>query len=289
MHDAFNIARKATPDGECKTLSEASKALIPDATPSVGPIEPKRQQAEFKRFRKVGDDARRPEWGNSVNSGEREREPFRSLEAIVNIVERGRASILIEERGWEGVRNYGEIVGFRNRADGDRWDVFVPGLLTQLPVGEPLRLRRIYGVVLVKGGNHKLAVEVDEPYTPESRALVNADVQEFIKVRRPRLAQHQLAHYPNDSIQPLPPASNPRHLSPLSLKRHTHASIQARLLHASAIWSLMTAMTGAPWSRIRLPSLVRLPRAHQKRTKAKPREPWTTAAGLERQPCSKEW
>ena len=35
-----------------------------------------------------------------------------------------------------GVKNYGEVIGFRNRADGDRWDVFVPGLPDELPFGE---------------------------------------------------------------------------------------------------------------------------------------------------------
>ena len=25
-----------------------------------------------------------------------------------------------ERRQWEGLRNYGEVIGFRNRADGDR-------------------------------------------------------------------------------------------------------------------------------------------------------------------------
>ena len=58
------------------------------------------------------------------------------------------------------LKNYGEIIGFRNRADGDRWDVFVPGVARALPEGEPLLLRRVIGVLLVKGGNHKLAVAV---------------------------------------------------------------------------------------------------------------------------------
>jgi hypothetical protein len=56
------------------------------------------------------------------------------------------------------LKNYGEIVGFRNRADGDRWDVLVPGLAAQLPVDSRHRLSTVLGVILIKGGNHKLVV-----------------------------------------------------------------------------------------------------------------------------------
>jgi hypothetical protein len=56
--------------------------------------------------------------------------------------------------------------------------------------------------VLIKGGNHKLAVGLDPPYAPESRALVNADVQEFVRVRgrRPFRRSH-----PFRRPRPFPP------------------------------------------------------------------------------------
>ena len=62
-------------------------------------------------------------------------EPFRSLEAMLNIGSRGGAyGVTIQRRSnWEGIINYGEVIGFRNRADGDRWDVYVPGLEKELP------------------------------------------------------------------------------------------------------------------------------------------------------------
>jgi len=68
---------------------------------------------------------------------------------------------VIQERPTEdggNLKNYGEIVGFRNRADGDRWDVLVPGLNDQLPVASRHRLSTVLGVILIKGGNHKLVV-----------------------------------------------------------------------------------------------------------------------------------
>ena len=108
-------------------------------------------------------------------------EPFRSLEAMLNIADRGGAYISIQRRPWPGVKNYGEVIGFRNRADGDRWDVFVPGLSEELPEGEPLPLRKVLGVVLVKGGNHKLAVELHPPYALDEAAKeqVALDIKAF--------------------------------------------------------------------------------------------------------------
>jgi hypothetical protein len=88
---------------------------------------------------------------------------------------------------WGSAVPYGEVVGFRNRADGDRWDVLLPGVVVdpKSPAGlpgvgpnEPLRIARVIGVVLIKGGNHKLAVEVDAFAVDEARVL--ADVRRFV-------------------------------------------------------------------------------------------------------------
>ena len=117
-------------------------------------------------------------------------EPFRSLEAMVNIAENGRCRCVVEARGeggaWGSGVPYGEVLGFRNRADGDRWDVFLPGLAradaaAALDAGaepRPLAVARVLGVVLIKGGNHKLAVEVDAFAIDEARVL--ADVRRFV-------------------------------------------------------------------------------------------------------------
>ena len=109
-------------------------------------------------------------------------EPFRSLEAMLNIGSRGGAYVTIQRRSnWEGIINYGEVIGFRNRADGDRWDVYVPGLEKELPIGEPSKLKRVLGVVLIKGGNHKLCVELTD-MPPVSRERVNEDIREFQRI-----------------------------------------------------------------------------------------------------------
>ena len=93
-------------------------------------LDTSQQTIERSRFRNLG----------ARDSSE---EPFRSLEAMLNVCARGGAYVTIQRRAWRGIKNYGEVIGFRNRADGDRWDVFAPGLGAPLPVDEPFRLERV--------------------------------------------------------------------------------------------------------------------------------------------------
>jgi hypothetical protein len=110
-----------------------------------------------------------------------EGEPYRSLESIITIADKGLTEVLIGNRSkaapWvpaAALRNYGKVVGFRNRADGDRWDVLVPGLDEQLAVGSKHRLSTVLGVILVRGGNHKLVVALGGA-KPDPQA-VKADI-----------------------------------------------------------------------------------------------------------------
>ena len=81
---------------------------------------------------------------------------------MITIADKGLSEVVIQMRedaeAGGVLKNYGEIVGFRNRADGDRWDVLAPGLSEQLPPGSKHRLSTVLGVILIKGGNHKLVV-----------------------------------------------------------------------------------------------------------------------------------
>ena len=154
---------KPAPEPPQRAPSEAKPRSPPSKKPSVSP---QQQQNEMTRFRKMA--ATSP-------SGE----PFRSLEAMLNIGSRGGAYVVMQKRPWPGIKNYGEVIGFRNRADGDRWDIFAPGLEDELAEGEPLKLSRVLGVVLIKGGNHKLCVELDG-CEPSSKQQVATDVREFV-------------------------------------------------------------------------------------------------------------
>lgn len=107
-------------------------------------------------------------------------EPFRSFEAMLNIIDRGAAFMVIQDKKSYDVNNYGEIVGFRNRFSKERWDVFLPGVYETLPKGEPLRIRRALGVVLIKGGNHKIAVQLYRRNATTDYRQINNDVQSFI-------------------------------------------------------------------------------------------------------------
>lgn len=107
-----------------------------------------------------------------------ENEPYRSLEAVLNIVDRGAAYMVVEKR--PGLKNYGEIVGFKNRISGKRWDVFLPGVKDQMPDGEVMKVRRVLGVVMCKGGNHKLAVELYKRNATTIYNRITDDVQLFL-------------------------------------------------------------------------------------------------------------
>jgi len=111
-------------------------------------------------------------------------EPFRSLEAMLAIAGSGECKCVLERARTLrlGGLPYGEVVGFRNRADGDRWDIFVPGLpASNNGAGAllPQRIKRVHGVVLIKGGNHKLAVEL-EHHPPAGNEAVLADVRKYM-------------------------------------------------------------------------------------------------------------
>jgi hypothetical protein len=131
----------------------------------------------------------------------REGEPFLTLPAIIAAASAPpdgggdddgppqQLTVKIENRGkaWRttgGFNAYGEIVGYRNRADGDRWDVFAPGLQTQPEIGAPLALARVLGVILIRGGNHKLVIELAGHPTVDVDAVAG-DIARFVQ-RYPR-------------------------------------------------------------------------------------------------------
>lgn len=167
--------------------------------PAAAPPRRANASSEIGRF---GEGRQPPRAADARAAGE----PFRSLEAMLNIAENGNCKCVLEKRGatpmtpsakkkgppdrggaWGSAVPYGEVVGFRNRADGDRWDVLLPGVVVdpKSPAGlrgvgpnEPLRIARVIGVVLIKGGNHKIAVEV-AGHEPDPDAVLS-DVRDFI-------------------------------------------------------------------------------------------------------------
>ncbi|KAG8457005.1 hypothetical protein KFE25_006617 [Diacronema lutheri] len=105
-------------------------------------------------------------------------EPFRSLEAIISIVEGGAARALAvppsarryalpaERAPTNAAPIYCEVRGFRNRAKGGRWEAVAltapPADGSALPVaGEERPILGLLGVALVRGGRHVLIVVLD--------------------------------------------------------------------------------------------------------------------------------
>ena len=58
-----------------------------------------------------------------------------------------------------GSNNYGEILNTMNSADGDAWDIIVPGY-EKLEVNKEFKIKKLEGVIEMPNGNHKLIVDI---------------------------------------------------------------------------------------------------------------------------------
>ena len=89
---------------------------------------------------------------------------FVTFNQLVREIEQGR-EIKLEDRKEKylhGLKNYGECPGLYNRADGDCWDIAVPGYHDSLVKKEYIP-QEIIGVLFLSDGNHKMCVKIDEP------------------------------------------------------------------------------------------------------------------------------
>ncbi len=78
------------------------------------------------------------------------------------------------------INNYGELPQFINKADGDPWDVIVPGY-PKLHPGVPYYLKDIVGIYRLPNGNHKLIVDI---YTDilKNFSTVKPEVNKFVRM-----------------------------------------------------------------------------------------------------------
>ena len=58
-----------------------------------------------------------------------------------------------------GTNNYGEILNTFNPADGDAWDVIVPGY-PKLEVNTKIKIKKLEGIIEMPNGNHKLIIDI---------------------------------------------------------------------------------------------------------------------------------
>ena len=58
-----------------------------------------------------------------------------------------------------GTNNYGEILDTQNSADGDAWDIIVPGY-EKLEINKKFKIKKLEGLIEMPNGNHKLIVDI---------------------------------------------------------------------------------------------------------------------------------
>lgn len=92
------------------------------------------------------------------------KEVFRTLDFVLdNIINSDKHKAILENRPKKykfGALNYGEITGLKNIADGDRWDIIVPGYSYEIKTNTEYKIKDIIGILLLDNGNHKIAVNL---------------------------------------------------------------------------------------------------------------------------------
>tara|TARA_B100000683_G_scaffold270059_1_gene308300 strand:+ start:127 stop:624 length:498 start_codon:yes stop_codon:yes gene_type:complete len=89
-----------------------------------------------------------------------------SFAHVVRELVRKKQPFVLENRPLKwlyGLKNYGDIPAWINPADGDPYDVLVPGYDRRLPFNKPMVATSIIGVLWLENCNHKLAVRTDAP------------------------------------------------------------------------------------------------------------------------------
>lgn len=89
---------------------------------------------------------------------------FQNLFRYINRKNRKDIFVVIEKTRKPFINNYGEIPGYINAADGDPWDIIVPGY-PELDFGVPVKLKKLLGVYTIPNGNHKLIIDVYSKHT----------------------------------------------------------------------------------------------------------------------------
>lgn len=92
--------------------------------------------------------------------------------------------IMLEDRNPKylfGTKNYGDIPGKINRADGDPWDVIVPGYV-KLTRGVPMKTRILEGVIMFNNGNHKLIFDIETDEKRRSQEQIKKELDRYIRL-----------------------------------------------------------------------------------------------------------
>ena len=85
--------------------------------------------------------------------------------------------IKLEKRRKPFIKNYGEIPNYINNADGDPWDILVPGYPI-LKTNKSFEFKELLGVYMLPDGNHKLIIDIDASLN-QNKGNVKKDVLNF--------------------------------------------------------------------------------------------------------------
>lgn len=96
-----------------------------------------------------------------IHNGEVLKDYAYKSDLIGLVEEQTRGSGLLVEIEDKNYKNYGHFLELINPADNMAWDCFAPGYSYRLPLNTEFRVVEIYGVLLLKNGNHKVCVGID--------------------------------------------------------------------------------------------------------------------------------
>jgi len=111
-----------------------------------------------------------------------------SFQKMMKRIFRDPVKIIIEHRIKNGQHTYGiinqyEIEGYINPADGDFWDVVVPGYSHKIRTVE-FYTNDVIGIFILESGNHKIFMRVNYPgYNHQkSRRDISKYCQEYTRI-----------------------------------------------------------------------------------------------------------
>ncbi len=76
------------------------------------------------------------------------------------------------------ISNYGEIPSLINAADGDPWDVLIPGY-PRLETSRKFRLKELLGIYKLPDGNHKLIVDIHDRLLHQDKCMIKDEIEKF--------------------------------------------------------------------------------------------------------------
>ena len=89
-------------------------------------------------------------------------------------------NIKLEKLNNPFINNYGEIPRYINRADGDPWDVMIPGY-PKLEKNKYFRFKELLGVYILPNGNHKLIIDIHDKLYTQDRSSMKRDILNYKK------------------------------------------------------------------------------------------------------------